>query len=66
MKKRVAKIHDDETAAKLYDELRKDNFDFTIRPVADFQELYVNKDQIKSVKDVVKKLGVCIKVTWKF
>lgn len=64
--KRIADITDDKVVTKVFDELKKSNVEFIIKPVADIQELWVNKDQIKTAKDVVKKCGLCFKLTWKF
>ena len=56
--RKVAEIKDDKTTSKIYDELKKDSFDFTIKPCADFQELWVQKDQIKNAKDLINKCGL--------
>jgi len=62
----VAKIADDETCGKIFDFFKHEGFKFSIRPVVDVQELFVHRKDIETAKDLIEKIGVQAKITWKF
>lgn len=62
----VAEIVDDETCAKVFDFFKREGVKFSICPVLDVQELWVHRNDIETAKELVEKIGVQAKITWKF